>query len=125
MKKDGITRRDFLNGTQVGIGAAVTGTLANPWTKVFGSAARDLVISSTKSAVGHSLGASGGVELIAAIRAILSCVVPPTINLDNPGEGCDLDYCPKAARDQQVNVAMSNSFGFGGHNACILVRRFE
>lgn len=93
--------------------------------RVFGEAARKLVVSSTKSAVGHSLGASGGVEIIASILAARNSVIPPTINLDHPGEGCDLDYCPNAARDRKVRVAMSNSFGFGGHNACILIRRWE
>lgn len=93
--------------------------------EVFGPAAKKVAISSTKSAVGHSLGASGGVELIVAIRAIQNGVVPPTINLDVPDERCDLDYCPNTARDRKIDVAMSNSFGFGGHNACILIRRFE
>lgn len=93
--------------------------------KLFGPAAKKLVVSSTKSAVGHSLGASGGVELAVAVRAIQNSVVPPTINLDNPGEDCDLDYCPNTPRDRRIDVAMSNSFGFGGHNACIVVRRFE
>jgi 3-oxoacyl-[acyl-carrier-protein] synthase II len=92
---------------------------------VFGDWAKKLVVSSTKSAVGHSLGASGGLELIAAICAIRNSAVPPTINLDHPGVGCDLDYCPNTARDRKVRIAMSNSFGFGGHNACIVVRRFE
>ena len=93
--------------------------------RVFGDWARKLVVSSTKSAVGHSLGASGGLELIASVRAIQNGVIPPTINLDHPGEGCDLDYCPNDARDRKLEIALSNSFGFGGHNACILVRRFE
>jgi len=92
---------------------------------VFGSAAKKLVVSSTKSAVGHLLGGSGGVELVATIRAVQNCVIPPTINLDNPDDRCDLDYCPNVARDRKIRVAMSNSFGFGGHNACIVVRRFE
>lgn len=89
--------------------------------KVFGPAAKKVVVSSTKSATGHSLGASGGVELIASVLAIKNGVIPPTINLEHPGEGCDLDYCPRTARDARVRVALSNSFGFGGHNACILV----
>ena len=92
--------------------------------EVFGSAARKLIASSTKSAIGHSLGASGGIELVATIRALVHSVVPPTINLDNPDERCNLDYCPNTARDRKINVAMNNSFGFGGHNACIVVRRF-
>jgi len=93
--------------------------------RVFGDWAKKLVVSSTKSAVGHSLGASGGVELVASVLAAKNSVVPPTINLDHPGEGCDLDYCPNVARDRKIKVAMSNSFGFGGHNACIVVRRWE
>jgi len=91
--------------------------------EVFGPAAKKLVVSSTKSAVGHPLGASGGIELVAAIRALVHSVIPPTINLDNPDEQCDLDYCPNTARDRKIDVAMSSSFGFGGHNACIVVRR--
>ncbi len=91
---------------------------------VFGPSARKLVISSTKSSMGHALGGSGGLEMAAVIRAIQNSVVPPTINLDNPGDGCDLDYCPNVARDRRIRVALNNSFGFGGHNACLLVRRF-
>ena len=90
---------------------------------VFGSHADKLVVSSTKSAVGHSLGASGAVELAACIMALRHNLVPPTINLDHPGEGCDLDYCPKIARDHKIRIALNNSFGFGGHNACLLLRR--
>lgn len=93
--------------------------------RVFGDHASEMIISSTKSAIGHTLGASGGLELIATAFAIRHGVIPPTINLDEPGEGCDLDYCPNTARDARVRVAMSNSFGFGGHNACIIIRRFE
>ena len=93
--------------------------------KVFGPAAHRLVVSSTKSALGHSLGASGGIELAATIRSLQQGIVPPTINLEHPGDGCDLDYCPNTARDAKLKVGMSNSFGFGGHNACLIVRRFE
>ena len=115
---------DYINahGTSTPLGD-IAETLAIK--SVFGDHARKLTVSSTKSAVGHSLGASGGTELIACINAIRNSVIPPTINLDNPDEGCDLDYCPNTARDRKVRVAMSNSFGFGGHNACIIVRRFE
>lgn len=88
---------------------------------VFADHAPKLKITSTKSAIGHLLGASGGVELIAAIMAINHGIVPPTINLDNPGEGCDLDYTPLTPQDAHIDIAMSNSFGFGGHNACIIV----
>jgi 3-oxoacyl-[acyl-carrier-protein] synthase II len=94
--------------------------------EVFGKYAYNgLVISSTKSAVGHLLGASGGVELIATIKAIESGCVPPTLNLENPDEECDLDYCPLVNRRLDVRVAISNSFGFGGHNVVLVVRRFE
>jgi 3-oxoacyl-[acyl-carrier-protein] synthase II len=92
---------------------------------VFGPAARRIVVSSTKGAVGHLLGASGGVELVAVIRAIRNSVIPPTVNLEHPGEGCDLDYCPGHARDARIRYALNNSFGFGGHNACLVVGRFE
>jgi 3-oxoacyl-[acyl-carrier-protein] synthase II len=91
---------------------------------VFGDHATRLQISSTKSQLGHLLGASGGVELIASALAIDTNVLPPTINLDQPGEGCDLDYIPKVAREARVNHVMSNSFGFGGHNASLLIGRY-
>lgn len=89
--------------------------------RVFGEHARDLSISSTKSQLGHLLGASGGVELILTVLAIRDKVVPPTINLDNPDPLCDLDYTPRVPRQRKLHGAMSNSFGFGGHNASILV----
>ncbi len=92
---------------------------------VFGPHARRLQISSTKSELGHLLGASGGVELIASALAIQTDVLPPTINLDHPGEGCDLDYIPNVAREVRVDHVMSNSFGFGGHNASLLIGRYE
>ncbi len=88
---------------------------------VFGPHAKNVRISSTKSSIGHLLGASGGVELVATIMAIRSGVISPTINLENPGEGCDLNYTPLKPQDARIHIAMSNSFGFGGHNACIVV----
>jgi 3-oxoacyl-[acyl-carrier-protein] synthase II len=91
---------------------------------VFGPHAGKLQISSTKSQMGHLLGASGGVELVASALAIHHGVLPPTINLDHPGEGCDLDYIPNVARETRVGTVMSNSFGFGGHNASLLIRRY-
>jgi 3-oxoacyl-[acyl-carrier-protein] synthase II len=91
---------------------------------VFASHVDKVQISSTKSQMGHLLGASGGVELIASTLAIHKGVLPPTINLDHPGEGCDLDYIPNVARETRVDTVMSNSFGFGGHNASLLIRRY-
>ena len=92
---------------------------------VFGKHAYQLAISSTKSQLGHSLGASGGIELILTAKAILEGKVPPTINLNTPDPDCDLDYTPNVAQDREITYAMSNSFGFGGHNASIIVRKFE
>ena len=92
---------------------------------VFGPHAARLQISSTKSQLGHLLGASGGVELIISALAIHHGVLPPTINLDHPGEGCDLDYIPNVARETRVDRVMSNSFGFGGHNASLLIGRYS
>jgi len=88
---------------------------------VFGDHAYRLAISSTKSMLGHTLGASGGIELIATALSIKYGVVHPTINYENPDPDCDLDYVPNTAREMPVRYAISNSFGFGGHNACILL----
>jgi 3-oxoacyl-[acyl-carrier-protein] synthase II len=94
---------------------------------VFGQYAYKIPVSSTKSSLGHLLGASGAVELIVCVKAINESVVPPTINLDNQDERCDLkmDFVPLTARQAKVNFAMSNSFGFGGHNACLIVGKFN
>lgn len=91
---------------------------------VFGAHAHKLAISSTKSQIGHLLGASGGVETIFTALAAMRNLIPPTINLDEPGEGCDLDYVPKNARDLKVTYAMSNSFGFGGHNGSVVLKKY-
>ena len=88
--------------------------------RVFGDHARKLSISSTKSNLGHSLGASGGIEMAVTVKAIQRGVVPPTINLLTPDPDCDLDYTPNQPRERDVKVAMSNSFGFGGHNASVI-----
>lgn len=90
---------------------------------VFGEHARALSISSTKSELGHSLGASGGIELVLSAKAIEHNVVPPTINLDTPDPDCDLDYTPNQPRERRIDYTMSNSFGFGGHNASVVIRR--
>lgn len=92
---------------------------------LFGEHAKQLKVSSTKSMTGHLLGASGGIEAIAATLAVVNNIVPPTINLENPDPELDLDYVPNKAQEQVVNVALSNSFGFGGHNATILVKKYQ
>jgi len=89
--------------------------------KVFGQQAYDISISSTKSQIGHSLGASGGIELVVTVMAICRGVIPPTINYETPDPACDLDYTPNEARERKIIVALSNSFGFGGHNATLAV----
>ncbi len=91
--------------------------------KVFGEYAYKLTISSTKSVTGHLLGAAGGVEAVFSVLTIKEGIIPPTVNLDNPDEECDLFYTPNEAIDKQVNVAMSNSFGFGGTNAVVVFKR--
>ena len=91
---------------------------------VFGEHAYKVSVSSTKSQIGHSLGASGGVELIFSLKAILNNTVPPTINLDEQDPDCDLYYTPNVPKERKIRTAMSNSFGFGGHNASIIVREF-
>ncbi|WP_371368902.1 3-oxoacyl-[acyl-carrier-protein] synthase 2 [Sporomusa rhizae] len=92
---------------------------------LFGEHAKKLKVSSTKSMTGHLLGAAGGVEVIATVLTIINGVIPPTINLENQDPELDLDYVPNKAQEQVVNVALSNSFGFGGHNATILVKKYQ
>jgi 3-oxoacyl-[acyl-carrier-protein] synthase II len=92
--------------------------------KTFGAAAAKLAVSSTKSVTGHLLGAAGVVEAIFSTLAIRDQVAPPTINLHNPDEGCDLDFVPNTARQMKIDVAVSNSFGFGGTNGTVVLRRF-
>src|SRR6266567_3629608 len=90
----------------------------------FGEHASRVAISSTKSMTGHTLGAAGAVEAVISIMAIQTGIIPPTINLHNPDPECDLDYVPNEARKATVNIAMSNSMGFGGHNTCLIFKRF-
>jgi len=90
-----------------------------------GQHARSIAVSSTKSMTGHMLGAAGGVEAIFTVLSLRDQVAPPTINLDNPGEGCDLDYVPHQAREMPNEVALSNSFGFGGTNGTLVFNRFN
>ncbi|MDX2417216.1 MAG: beta-ketoacyl-ACP synthase II [Xanthomonadales bacterium] len=91
---------------------------------IFGDAAYKVAISSTKSMTGHLLGAAGGVEAIFSLLSIRDGIIPPTINLENPSADCDLDYVPNTARETDVNVAISNSFGFGGTNGSLVFRKF-
>ena len=93
--------------------------------QIFGAYADKVSISATKSMTGHLLGGAGGIEMAACALAIRDSVIPPTINLENPGEECDLDYTPKVAREKKVRVALNNSFGFGGHNATLVASAFE
>ena len=91
--------------------------------RAFGEHAYKTMVSSTKSMTGHLLGAAGGVEAVFSAMALYTGIIPPTINLDEPGEGCDLDYVPNVAREKQVDVAVSNGFGFGGTNSSLVFRR--
>ena len=92
---------------------------------VFGDHAKHLSISSTKSMTGHLLGAAGAVESIACTLAINNGIIPPTINLDDPEDECDLDFTPHTARERKISIALNNSFGFGGHNASLVLRSFQ
>lgn len=126
----GALKEAGLNPDQVGyVNAHGTGTAANDVTEtralhmVFGDHARDLMVSSTKSIVGHALGGAGALELAATVLALRDGVVPPTANYLEPDPDCDLDYVPNTARDARVDVAISNSFAFGGLNAVLAVRK--
>jgi len=120
-----------LNPDQIDyINAHGTGTQAGDLSEtiaiksVFGPSAYQVPISSTKSQLGHLLGASGGVEMVALALTLQEAVIPPTINLETPDPKCDLDYVPLTARQKKVKLAMTNSFGFGGHNAAIIIKRY-
>jgi 3-oxoacyl-[acyl-carrier-protein] synthase II len=117
-----LTDIDYVNahGTSTPLGDKAE-TLAIK--RVFESHAHTFCVSSTKSQLGHLLGASGGVEFVVSVLALMNQVAPPTINLEHPDEECDLDYVPNEARPLTINSVLSNSFGFGGHNACLVVRR--
>jgi 3-oxoacyl-[acyl-carrier-protein] synthase II len=112
------------------INAHGTSTQANDVTetaaikKALGESAYKVAISSTKSMTGHLLGGSGGIEAVATVMAVANDQIPPTINLENPDEGCDLDYVPHTSRSSKVDVALSNSFGFGGHNVTLAFKKY-
>ena len=120
----GPEQMDYINlhGTSTPLGDAAE-TLAIK--KVFGEQARRISLSSTKSQLGHLLGASGGVELLLTALALRDGVVPPTANYETPDPKCDLDYTPREPRQRPITTAMSNSFGFGGHNACVVVGKLR
>ena len=124
MKDAGVNAEqvDYLNahGTSTPLGDLAE-TLAMK--RALGDHAYKTMVSSTKSMTGHLLGAAGGVEAIFSVLAIDRGIIPPTINLENPGEGCDLDYVPNVAREKRIDVAMSNGFGFGGTNGTLVFKR--
>src|SRR5699024_3606077 len=92
---------------------------------VFGDHGYKLSVASTKSMTGHHLGAAGGAEGVLSVKSIQDNILPPTINYETPDEGIDLDYVPNQSREEEVNTVLSNSFGFGGHNATLLFRKFK
>ncbi len=121
-----------LRGEQIDyISAHGTSTLFNDRTETqamknsFGEYAYRIPMSSIKSMTGHTMGASGAIEAVVCVMTILTGIIPPTMNLHHPDPECDLDYVPNEARQQRVNIAMSSSMGFGGHNACLIFKRFE
>ena len=115
---------DYINahGTSTPLGDAAETAAVK---RVFGPHAKRLALSSTKSQLGHTLGASGGIELVVCALALERDVIPPTINLDTPDPACDLDYTPKVAREARLRATMSNNFGFGGHNASLILSRLD
>jgi 3-oxoacyl-[acyl-carrier-protein] synthase II len=126
LKRAGMTIDDvdYINahGTSTPAGdAAETRALK----QAFGEKAYKVPVSSTKSMTGHMMGGAGSVEAVICIKAIHDGVLPPTINLTDPDPLCDLDYVPLKARRKEVNIVLSNSMGFGGHNATLLIKRFE
>jgi 3-oxoacyl-[acyl-carrier-protein] synthase II len=115
---------DYINahGTSTPAGDVVE---SNAIKKVFGPAAKNVAISSTKSMTGHLLGAAGGIEAVFCLLAMRDRVAPPTINLDHPDPECDLDYVPHQARQMDINIALSNSFGFGGTNGSLIFSKLR
>ena len=114
---------DYINahGTSTPLGDEIE---VNSVKKVFGDHAYKLFMSSTKSSTGHLLGAAGSVEAIFSTLAIRDNIAPPTLNLNDPSEGCDIELVANIAKEKKINIVMSNSFGFGGTNACLVIKRF-
>jgi 3-oxoacyl-[acyl-carrier-protein] synthase II len=126
LKRGGLTPSDVDYINAHGTGTPLNDKFETAAIKsVFGDAAYDLVVSSTKSMTGHMMGAAGAVEAMVCVRSIVDGVIPPTINLQVPDPDCDLDYAPNEARKRDVRVAMSNSMGLGGHNSCVVFKRYE
>jgi 3-oxoacyl-[acyl-carrier-protein] synthase II len=115
---------DYVNAHATSTNAGDVGE-SNAIKETFGDHAYKLSVSSTKSMTGHLLGAAGGIEAIFSVLALRDQIVPPTINLDNPDEGCDLDYTPHKARERKLDIVLSNSFGFGGTNGTVAFKRFS
>jgi len=115
---------DYINahGTSTPLGDAAEVHAVN---QLFGDHAHTLVMSSTKSMTGHTLGAAGGIESLITALAVRNGVVPPTINLDNPDDGFDLDFAAHTAQERPLRLALNNSFGFGGHNVCLAIRHYD
>ncbi len=124
IKKSGLNAEDIgyvnAHGTSTPLGDEIE---VGAVKRIFGSASSNLAMSSTKSAIGHLLGAAGGVEAVFSILALNEGILPPTINLDNPSEGLDLNLVPKVAQEKKLDAVLSNSFGFGGTNASLVMKR--
>ena len=124
LRKSGIEPEqiDYINahGTSTPAGDVVE---SNAVKRLFGEHAKKIALSSTKSMIGHMLGAAGGAEAAFCILALRDQIAPPTINLDNPDPDCDLDYVPHEARDMKLDIVLSNSFGFGGTNGSLIFKR--
>lgn len=125
VKDAGISKSDVGYINAHGTSTMADAIETNAIKQVFGESAYRIPVSSTKSMTGHLLGAAGGIEAVFSILALHHGILPPTINLDHPDPACDLDYVPNKARPASFSVALSNSFGFGGVNACLLFQRFE
>jgi 3-oxoacyl-[acyl-carrier-protein] synthase II len=126
MKKAGIEPQDVQYINPHGTGTPLNDRAeTNAIKTAFGEHAKKLAISSTKSMHGHLMGGAGALEAIAAIQAIRTGIIPPTLNYEVPDPDCDLDYVPNEARPADVRVSLSNSVGLGGHNACVIFQRYE